>query len=160
MRDRTAAPAPVSAPARPHARTPAVAAALGLALAAALVLSATGCVAGGTPAAPTTASGPVRIDARQAKEMRDADPTAIVLDVRTPEEYAAGHIAGATLLPVTEIQARAASAIPDKEATYLVYCRSGNRSATAAALLFQMGYAHVYDFGGIQDWPYGTVTDG
>ncbi len=155
MREDPRAPAP--APSRP--RTPALAAALALSLAA-LVFAAVGCAAGGATATPTAAQGPVRIDAQQAKAMRDADPSVIVLDVRTPEEYAAGRIAGATLLPVTEIQAQAASAIPDKNATYLVYCRSGNRSRTAAALLSQMGYTRVYDFGGIQDWPYGTVTDG
>ncbi len=48
----------------------------------------------------------------------------------------------------------AAQAIPTRDATVLVYCRSGNRSQTASAALAQLGYTQVYEFGGIQDWPY------
>jgi phage shock protein E len=48
--------------------------------------------------------------------------------------------------------------IPDKEATYIIYCRSGNRSATAAQQLIDLGYQNVYDMGGIIDWPYETET--
>jgi rhodanese-related sulfurtransferase len=47
--------------------------------------------------------------------------------------------------------------IPDKNATYYIYCRSGNRSAIAATELVIMGYMNVYDMGGIQDWPYETI---
>lgn len=81
-----------------------------------------------------------------------------VLDVRTPEEYAERHIVNARLLTLDTIDAdTAAAAAPDKAAPVLVYCRSGVRSAEAAAKLADLGYTQVYDFGGILDWPYATV---
>ena len=80
----------------------------------------------------------------------------IVLDVREAEEYDAGHIAGAVLLPVGSIRAdTAAAVIPTKDTTVLVYCRSGNRSKSASAALAGLGYTSVYEFGGISTWPYG-----
>lgn len=75
----------------------------------------------------------------------------ILLDVRTPEEWADGHIDGATLIPLQELEARAASELP-KDADIVVYCRSGNRSAQAADYLAGAGYSHISDMGGIQDW--------
>jgi len=44
-------------------------------------------------------------------------------------------------------------------ATYIVYCRTGNRSQNAVNILLQLGYEHVYDLGGILDWPYDTISD-
>lgn len=76
----------------------------------------------------------------------------IILDVRTEEEFAEGHIPNAVLLPDTEVKQRAEELLPDKEQTILVYCRSGRRSALAAQELADMGYTNVYDFGGILDW--------
>ena len=59
------------------------------------------------------------------------------------------------LLPVGSIdEDTAAAVIPEKSATVLVYCRSGNRSKTAAAALAELGYTDVYEFGGINTWPY------
>ncbi len=75
-----------------------------------------------------------------------------IVDVRTPEEYAEGHIPGAILLPDTEIALQAETLLPDKDQPILVYCRSGRRSAAASQALLDMGYTHVYDFGGILDW--------
>ena len=81
----------------------------------------------------------------------------ILLDVREQEEYDQSHIPGAVLLPVGTISEETAGAvIPDQEDTVLVYCRSGNRSKTAAAALAQLGYSNVYEFGGINTWPYET----
>lgn len=81
----------------------------------------------------------------------------IVLDVREQEEYDSEHIPGAVLLPVGTIdEDSAAAVIPDKDDTVLVYCRSGNRSKTASATLAQLGYTQVYEFGGINTWPYDT----
>lgn len=81
-----------------------------------------------------------------------------VLDVRTPEEYAERHIPNARLLTLDTINAEtAAAAVPAKDEPVLVYCRSGVRSAEAAARLAELGYTDVYDFGGIIDWPYATV---
>ncbi len=98
-----------------------------------------------------------KIDAEKAKEMIDAGGV-VILDVRTQEEYDAGHIPDTLLLPVDAItETTAAELLPDKAATILVYCRSGNRSKTASNMLLDLGYTMVYDFGGINDWPYDVV---
>ena len=85
--------------------------------------------------------------------MMAADKTVVILDVRTPAEFAGGHIPGSVNLPLDEISAKAGKMLPDKDATLLVYCRSGARSRTASTQLVQMGYTGVYDFGGIINWP-------
>ena len=76
---------------------------------------------------------------------------------RTDTEYNEGHIENSVLLPDYTIEDKAEEVMPDKDAMILVYCRSGRRSANAAEKLADMGYNNVYDFGGIIDWPYGTV---
>lgn len=91
-----------------------------------------------------------RITADEAQGMMD--DTVIILDVRTKDEYNSAHIAEAILIPNTDIADKAEQMLPDKEQTILVYCRSGNRSKSAAKELLSMGYKHVYDFGGINDW--------
>ena len=79
----------------------------------------------------------------------------VILDVREQYEYDAGHITGAVLLPVGSITEDAAAAvIDDLETVVLVYCRSGNRSKTASQVLVDIGYTNVYEFGGINTWPY------
>ena len=89
-----------------------------------------------------------------AKEMMDAGDV-VILDVREQYEYDAGHITGAVLLPVGGITEDAAAAvIDDLETVVLVYCRSGNRSKTASQVLVDIGYTNVYEFGGINTWPY------
>ena len=98
------------------------------------------------------------ISAQEAKSRIDADRSVIVLDVRTPEEYAEKHIPGSVLLPLDSIEKDAARVLPDKKKTILVYCRSGRRSAIAGQILISMGYASVFDFGGINRWPYETVS--
>ena len=98
-----------------------------------------------------------KISAREAHDMMTSNET-VILDVRQPEEYAAGHIVNARLLPLDTITNETATAVaPDKSAPVLVYCRSGVRSAQAAQKLATLGYEHIYDFGGILDWPYNTV---
>ena len=82
----------------------------------------------------------------------------IVLDVREQDEFDAGHIPGAVLLPVGAITADAAAAvIPASDSVVLVYCRSGNRSKTASKALADLGYTRIYEFGGINTWPYDIV---
>ena len=121
-----------------------------LCLLAALLLA--GCAGGGGADAQL---GYTQISAQQAKEVMDQQPDAVTLDVREQGEYDAGHIPGAVLLPVGSIDGEtAAEAILTQNTTVLVYCRSGNRSKTASAALAQLGYTQVYEFGGIQDWPY------
>ena len=78
----------------------------------------------------------------------------IVIDVRRADEYETGHIPGAILVPNETIESEASSQLPNKKAVLLIYCRSGRRSAEAAQKLLSIGYLHVYDFGGIIDWPY------
>ena len=99
-----------------------------------------------------------KITAEEAQQMLQDQPGAILLDVRTQEEYDTQHIEGATLLTDSDIASRAADVLPDKDAVILVYCRSGRRSAASSQQLAELGYTNVYDFGGIIDWPYGVVT--
>lgn len=93
------------------------------------------------------------ITSAEAKAILESGAGYVLLDVRTPEEFAGGHIRGALLLPYTEIRERAAQELPDKDMSIVLYCRSGRRSAIAAAELVRMGYVNVYDAGSIYDWP-------
>ena len=96
-----------------------------------------------------------QITAEEAKSMMEEQPDAVIWDVREQDEYDAGHIPGAVLLPVGTInEETATSAIPEKDTVVLVYCRSGNRSKTASQALVDLGYTQIYEFGGIKDWPY------
>ncbi len=97
------------------------------------------------------------ISASVGKTMLDESESIILLDVRTLSEYNEGHIENALLLPLAEIQTTAETVIPDKAKTYIIYCRSGNRSRQAADILLEMGYLNIYDMGGIIDWPYEIV---
>nr|WP_317401434.1 rhodanese-like domain-containing protein [uncultured Gemmiger sp.] len=115
-----------------------------------LLLLLTACGAAGT----SPESGYTRISQEEAREMMDTQEV-LVLDVREQDEYDSGHIPDAVLLPVGTItEDTAAEIIPEKDATVLVYCRSGNRSKTAAQALADLGYTHIYEFGGISTWPY------
>ena len=114
----------------------------------AMLLLLTGC--GGT----TVENTYQQITQEEAKNMMDTQEV-IVLDVREQDEFDAGHIPGAVLLPVGTItKATAASVIQDFDSVVLVYCRSGNRSKTASKALVEFGYTGVYEFGGINTWPY------
>lgn len=99
-----------------------------------------------------------QITQEEAKEMMDSQEV-IILDVREQDEYDSGHIPGAMLLPAVTIdEATAADVIPEKDSTVLVYCRSGNRSKTASSTLADLGYTNIYEFGGINTWPYETES--
>ena len=100
-----------------------------------------------------------KISAEEAYEMM-ASQEVVVVDVRTREEYDGGHIENAVLVPNESIGSEMPEALPDKEATLLVYCRSGRRSKDAAQKLLALGYQSVYDFGGVIDWPYELVKEG
>ena len=110
-----------------------------------------------TPIASQNAAVYHKITAAEAKTVMDTEENIVILDVREQSEFDSGHIANATLLPVGSISALAAEVLPDKDQKILVYCRSGNRSRTAANTLVALGYTQVYDFGGIIDWPYDVV---
>ena len=99
-----------------------------------------------------------QITQEEAKEMMDTQEV-IILDVREQDEYDSGHIPGAVLLPVDSIdETTAAEVIPEKDSAVLVYCRSGNRSKTASSTLAELGYTNIYEFGGINTWPYETKS--
>ena len=114
----------------------------------AMLLVLTGC--GGTAEENTYQ----QITQEEAKNMMDTQE-AIVLDVREQDEFDAGHIPGAVLLPVGTItKDTAAAVIPELDSVVLVYCRSGNRSKKASQALVDLGYTGIYEFGGINTWPY------
>ena len=100
-----------------------------------------------------------QITPAEAKALMDSEDGYIILDVRTPEEFAERHIEGAILIPDYEIGEKAESILTDKDQLTLVYCRSGRRSKNAASELANLGYTNIKEFGGINDWKYGTVTD-
>ena len=102
----------------------------------------------------STLAGYQRISPGEANEIMLSEVGYIILDVRTEEEYAQGHVPGAILLPDYEIETKAAEVLPNKDQLILVYCRSGRRSKAAAEALIELGYTNVKDFGGIIDWEY------
>ena len=77
-------------------------------------------------------------------------PGAVLLDVRTAEEFAGGHIPGSVNVPLDRLEQVARRA--EKDTPLFVYCRSGARSASAAAVLEQEGYGQVRNIGGIAAW--------
>ena len=79
-----------------------------------------------------------KINPADAIRLLDAHE-AVAVDVREPDEYAVGHIPGAKLLPLGQVLTRAAEVLPDKNAVWLVYCRTGRRSADAVQKLESLG---------------------
>lgn len=98
------------------------------------------------------------ISPKDALKMMEQDEKAILLDVRTPEEYREKRIPGSVLVPDYDIRDKIAGVVPDKGTKIIVYCRSGRRSAAAVQTLNELGYKNVYDLGGIIDWPYDTTS--
>ena len=76
----------------------------------------------------------------------------IILDVRRPDEFAAGHIPKAINVPNESIGTAEIPELPDKDQLIMVYCRSGRRSKEAAEKLVKLGYTNIVEFGGILDW--------
>jgi phage shock protein E len=97
------------------------------------------------------------ITPEEAKKRLDSEKGIVLLDVRTKEEYDTGHIKGSILIPVDNLKEEAENKLKDKDAPIFVYCRSGNRSTTAANILVNLGYKNVYNLGGINKWPYEVV---
>jgi len=93
------------------------------------------------------------VDVRQAHDALSADPDAMIVDVRTAQEWATtGVPAGAVLITLDEIGQRAPGALPQDQPVYLI-CNSGNRSRVAADELVKLGFSSVYNVdGGIQAW--------
>jgi phage shock protein E len=76
---------------------------------------------------------------------------AVLLDVRTPEEFRDEHVPGAVNVPLQELTARL-DEVGARDRTVVVYCRSGRRSAEAARLLQHAGFRHVHDMGAMLEW--------
>ena len=95
----------------------------------------------------------------EAVSMMKTETDYIILDVRTPEEFAEKHIPNAINVPNEVIGTAEIMELPDKDQLILVYCRSGNRSKQASEKLVALGYTNIYEFGGINDWTGETVSN-
>ena len=104
-------------------------------------------------------AGYKQISQEEAKEMMGRDDGHVIVDVRRQDEYDAGHIPGAILIPNESIGHGAPEALPDYDQVILIYCRSGNRSKQASEKLAAMGYTNIYEFGGINTWTGEIVTE-
>ena len=113
----------------------------------------------GCAAVPQRANSYRQIRMEQAVRMMERETDYVILDVRTPEEYAAGHIPGAINVPNESIGTEEIPTLPVKDRLILVYCRSGRRSKEAAQKLVSLGYTNIVEFGGILDWTGETVTE-
>ena len=101
----------------------------------------------------------MQIEANEAMRLMETESNYIILDVRTPEEYAELHIPDAINIPNESINNDDIPELPDKDQLILVYCRSGNRSKQAAEKLVNLGYTNIVEFGGIIDWTGDTVSE-
>jgi rhodanese-related sulfurtransferase len=111
-----------------------------------ILATISGCVSPTTP--EKTQSTDVSV--QQAKQMIDRGDV-LILDVRTQEEYDAGHIKNSTLIPVQVLDKRLNELPRDKK--ILVYCKAGGRSAQASQILVNSGFKEIYNMkGGITDW--------
>ena len=88
----------------------------------------------------------------EAVIMMEQEQGYIILDVRRPDEFAAGHIPNAINIPNESIGTDEISELPNKNQLIMVYCRSGRRSKEASEKLVKLGYTNIVEFGGILDW--------
>ena len=121
-----------------------------------MTLLLTGCTA---PKPAAEANTYRQITMQEAVEMMEKEENYVILDARTHEEFAQGHIPGAIVIPNETIGTNEIPQLPDKDQLIMVYCRSGNRSKQASDKLVKLGYTNVVEFGGIIDWPGEIVMD-
>ena len=100
----------------------------------------------------------MKISMDEAIAMMEAEKDYLIVDVRSYEEFAQGHIPGALNVPNESIGTEPPLLLPDKEQLIMIYCRSGNRSKQASQKLADMGYSNIVEFVGIMDWPGDIVT--
>ncbi len=100
-----------------------------------------------------------RVTMAQAADRFEEDTNCIIVDVRTEEEYASGHIPEAVNIPNESITDQKPAALPDLDQEIYIYCRSGNRSQQAAGKLAEIGYSNIIECGGIIDWEGSLVTN-
>ena len=118
-----------------------------------------GCSSKQAQQTPTDTATYTQISTAQAVELMQTEKDYIILDVRTVEEYNAGHIPNAICIPNESITDKEPPELPDKDQLILVYCRSGRRSKEASQKLADLGYTKITEFGGIIDWTGETVTE-
>ena len=97
-------------------------------------------------------NGYTQISQDEAKDMMARDDGHIIVDVRRQDEYDAGHIPGAIIIPNEDIGTERPKELPDLDQIILIYCRSGRRSKEASEKLAKMGYTNIYEIGGIITW--------
>lgn len=116
----------------------------------------TGCSSSKNDIIPSATNLPVnnyrQITMNEAVKIIEEESGYIILDVRRPDEFAAGHIPNAVNIPNENIGTTEIPELPNKEQMILVYCRSGRRSKEASEKLVKLGYSNVVEFGGILDW--------
>ena len=100
-----------------------------------------------------------QISMDEAVTMMAEESDYIILDVRRPDEFAAGHIPNAINVPNETIGTAEIPELPNKAQLIMVYCRSGRRSKEASEKLLKLGYTNIVEFGGILDWKGEIVTD-
>ena len=123
------------------------------------ILGLTGCSSSeNRPNTESNSNTYQQITVQEAANIMQSETNYILLDVRTAQEYASGHIPGAVNLPNETITSEAIQQLPDKEQLILVYCSSGNRSKQASEKLVNLGYTNIVEFGGINDWSGEVVT--
>lgn len=105
-----------------------------------------------------SASIATTISPADAKAMLESDESVVLVDVRTEAEFRESRIPGSILIPLATLETEAPIKMANKNTTYIIYCRSGNRSNTALEILKDMGYTKLYDLGGIIDWPYDKIS--
>ena len=117
-----------------------------------LVLSVVMLLSGCALANSSASASYQQITQEEAKEMMKKDDGHIIIDVRRQDEFDEGHIPGAVLIPNESITDKQPEELPKLDQIILVYCRSGRRSKEASQKLADIGYTHVYEFGGINTW--------
>lgn len=95
-----------------------------------------------------------KLSAQELKEMLDNKAKFTLIDVRTPQEFTAGHIPKAKNIPLQTFESKLKSIIPDLDEPVVLYCHSGSRSNTAARFMMSLGYTNVKTFPGIIQWHY------
>ena len=100
-----------------------------------------------------------QITVDEAVAMMESESGYIILDVRRPDEFTAGHIPNAINVPNEAIGTAEIPELPNKDQLIMVYCRSGRRSKEASEKLVKLGYTNIVEFGGILDWKGEIVTE-
>lgn len=124
---------------------------LRIATLAALTVAVAACSSAGADEAGVDTTVSAVVGADEAVEMLDGRDDLRIIDVRTPAEYGAGHLVDAQLLDIQDRSFREQLGLLDPDGAYLVYCRTGNRSAQAVSIMRELGFTEIYDAGGLAD---------